>query len=550
MKKKIIFACMLLVFACMLCIGVMAQEATTYYLYDDGTALPEGENNISVSELYQQSETELGLFANLKDGDNIVIELQESISYTPTYGTMNNKPNESNCLKISAAATVTVRFNGYSWWFTRDDAYDAFAVYNEGATLNLIGTKAKNPDGTIKELGTNYKGSEINENIDTYSDFVIVYVAGGKLRCENLAAFCTEETIYQKESYLSGKAEVELVDCSILTNSSNMYTISLAGKGSSENNLRIDGGWYGSTCAHNLLDNSYIKNATVKLTATSTGNALILDSWKDRNIYNFPIEDSTIDGRYWGEGDANIIVGENSSFGAIYLKGDGTGGAYVELIDSTYASVDFAGKDGQLTVMTSQTCETAGTKTVYTNGGSTIDEQYSTQNPALGHEIDIENATGVVWENYFENGMYQGFCARCKVDTNEQEGTAKPLFENKGLSHAEYQDTTKSMTQGFKVNTEMLVYLENGYDFGIIATVNKDGGEIAPALDGTGVVSASFVKAGYSIFHVKVTNIPEASKDTKIVFCAYLVNGDKTYYLNNGTTAETVVGLDYTTVSK
>lgn len=550
MKKKIIFACMLLAFACMLCIGVMAQEATTYYLYDDGTALPEGENNISVSELYKQSDTEAGLFANLKDGDNIVIELKENISYTPTYGTMNNIPNESNCMRISVAANVTVKFNGYSWWFTSDDAYDAFVVYNEGATLNLIGTKAKNPDGTIKNMGTNYKGSEINENIDTYSDFVIVYIAGGKLHCENLAAFCTEESIYQKEGYVSGKVEVELVDCAIHTNATNMYTIGLAGKVNSNNNLRIDGGWYGSICAHNILDNSYIKNATVKLTATSHGNALIFDSWKGRNAYNFPIENSTIDGRYWGEGDSNIVVGKNSSFGTLYLKGDSSGGAYVELIDSTYTSVDFVGKDGQLTVMTSQTCETAGTKTVYTNGGSTIDEQYPTQNPALGHDIDAKTATGVEWENFFENGAYCGICVRCSVATKEVDGTASPLFENKGLSHAEYQDTTKSMTQGFKVNTEMLVYLAEGYDFGIIATVNKDGGEIAPALDGTGVVSASFLKAGFSIFHVKVTNIPDANKDTKIVFCAYLVNGGKTYYLNNGTTSETVVGLDYTTVSK
>jgi hypothetical protein len=178
-----------------------------------------------------------------------------------------------------------------------------------------------------------------------------------------------------------------------------------------------------------------------------------------------------------------------------------------------------------------------------------VDESYAEANKALGHIIDIENATGVVWENYFENGMYQGFCARCKVDTNEVEGTAKPLFENKGLSHAQYQDTTKSMTQGFKVNTEMLVYLAEGYDFGIIATINKDGGEITPTISGEGVVSASFAKASYSIFHVKVTNIPEANKDTKIVFCAYLVNGGKTYYLNDGTTSETIVGLDYTTVS-
>jgi hypothetical protein len=238
------------------------------------------------------------------------------------------------------------------------------------------------------------------------------------------------------------------------------------------------------------------------------------------------------------------------------LDGDSSGGALVVLIDCkwTYDSkkVNYGSRTGPVSTIiaiTSATCNSSATKTVYKSSGAVVDESYAEANKALGHEIDIENATGVVWENYFENGMYQGFCARCKADTNEVEGTAKPLFENKGLSHAQYQDTTKSMTQGFKVNTEMLVYLAEGYDFGIIATVNKDGGEITPTISGAGVVSASFAKASYSIFHVKVTNIPEANKDTKIVFCAYLVNGGKTYYLNDGTTSETIVGLDYTTVS-
>ncbi len=541
MKRKIIFACMFLLFACMLCIGVMAQEAT-YYLYDDGTTLPEGENNISVSELYQQSETEKGLFANLKDGDNIVIELQESISYTPTYGTMNNVPNQSNCLKISAAATVTVRFNGHSWWFTHNDAYDAFAVYNENATLNLIGTKAKNPDGTIKELGTNYKGSEINENIDVYSDFVIVYLAGGKLHCENLAAFCTEETIYQKDGFLSGKAEAEFIDCSMLTNAAGMYTIGLAGKASSNNNLRIDGGLYGSICAHNLLDNSYIKNATVKQTANS--NALYLDSWQDRNVYNFPVENSIIDGRYWGEGDSNIVVGKNSSFGTLYLKGDNSGGAYVELIDSTYTSVDFAGKDGQLTVMTSPTCETAGAKTVFNKDGSTPDAEYATLNPAKGHTI--ANGTSVSYTNYAANGYYTGVCDVCGKDGTEKTASAPALFESLGYSCI--SDGTYSVTQGYKINKEMLAFMSDGFEYGMIAYVNASGNAVSPK----GLQNSLDMKltANYDTFTMKVIGIPEANIETKIVFCAYVCDGENTYYIDNQATSTTVVGQSITTIKK
>ena len=537
MKKKIIFACMLLVFACMLCMGVMAQEAT-YYLYDDGTALPEGDNNISVSELYQQSETEAGLFANLKDGDNIVIELQESISYTPTYGTMNNVPNQSNCLKISAAATVTVKFNGYSWWFTRDDAYDAFVVYNENATLNLIGTKAKNPDGTIKELGTNYKGSEINENIDVYSDFVIVYLAGGKLHCENLAAYCTEETIYQKDGFLSGKAEAEFIDCSMLTNAAGMYTIGLAGKANSNNNLRIDGGLYGSICAHNILDNSYIKNATVKQTATWFANALIFDSWKGRNAYNFPVENSTIDGRYCSDGDSNIIVGKNSSFGTFYLGGDSSGGAYVELIDSTYTSVDFAGKDGQLTVMTSPTCEMAGAKTVYNKDGSTNDAEYATLNPAKGHTI--ADATDVLYENYSAKGYYIGVCSACGEEGAEKVASAPMLVENLGYSCIKESNLKYAVTQGYKINKEMLKYVSEDFEYGMVVYVNTTDSEIAPK-DLDDALAVEFT-TNYDTFKMKLFGVPEDCADLNLIFCAYVVENGEVFYLDNGTTSKSLVG--------
>lgn len=489
MKKRILFMLAFVVLACMLCISVMAQEAKTYYLYDDGSELPEGEDNISVSELYWQSETKTGLFANLKDGDNIVIELKESISYTPTAGTMNNVPNSSNCLRISTAATVTVKFNGYSWWFTHDKAYDAFVVYNEGATLNLIGTKAKNPDGTIKELGTNYRGSEINENIDVYSDFVIAYIAGGKLHCENLAAFCTEESIYQKEGYVNGRAEIEFVDCSIYTNSSSMYTLAIVGKGNSNNSLRIDGGRYGSICVHNPLNDSYIKNATVK--ATTQSNALYIDSWKDRNAYDFPVENSTLDGRYWGEGDSNIIVAKNSKLGVLYLKGDSSGGASVELTDSTYTSVDFAGKSGSLTIYVSPDCVNAGTKTDYDkdNTAGKLDTTYDA--PAIGHEASLDEIENVVYKSgYGANGTYICGCVRCDATGLEENGASAPkLITFKGFSTP--KDGAISLVVGYEVDTDAVEAFEDitkkEFTYGIVAAVGKNLGANEP-LDENGDV--------------------------------------------------------------
>ncbi len=554
MRKKILFACMFLALVCMLCMGVMAQEATTYYLYDDGTAIPEGENNISVSELYWQSETETGLFANLKDGDNVVIELKESIAYNPV-GTINNKPPESNCLRIGVAATVTVNFNGYSWWFTNSSGYDAFFVYNEGATLNLIGAKAKNPDGTIKEIGTDYTAAEINESIDVYSDFVVVYLGGGRLYCENLAASCREEAIYQKDGYLKGLAELELVDCSMLTRT-NMYTVGLSGKNNCNNNIRIDGGLYGSICAHNLLDNSYIKNATVKETAQ--GNALYIDSWKS-SIYDFPVENSTIDGRYWAEGDANVIVGKNSSFGIIYLRGDGSGGAFAELTDCTYESVDFTGNKGtgQLTVYTSPDCENAGTKTVYDINNTTgvVDESYEA--PAIGHKFDEAKITGVSYENYLTNGIYTSKCAVCDAENVvEKEGTAPALFTFKGYSTPE-NDGVYGIVMSYIANKDAIdkyVSLGNTIEYGVVVAAEGKLGASNP-LNENGEAVSSVVKAklenNYSAFDFRITDIGEDQRDIGLVFAAYVIANGKVVYLQGTSQLENgLVAYSYDTVPK
>ena len=105
------------------------------------------------------------------------------------------------------------------------------------------------------------------------------------------------------------------------------------------------------------------------------------------------------------------------------------------------------------------------------------------------------------------------------------------------------------MAQGFKINAHMKKFLDTGFDYGIIATVNKDGTEYSPSLNGEGVVSASFTDLDFEIFYIKMTNIPDEYKSTAVVFCAYLVNGENTYYLNNGETKKTVIGLSYNEVS-
>ena len=577
MKKILITFLIALSLICAFTVCVFAEEGTTeeYYIVQEynselATSLAEqGKNVVSIADLYYKGED--SFFYQFADGANVVMNFAENIAYTPIMTDVkNNDPVLSTALiHINSPITVTFKFNGYSWWITQGSSYYCgFRIENTGANVRFIGSHAGK---ATKQTVTPSKNEQTND-IDWYGDYVPIYLMAGNIYMENLRAFSRDEFIYQNAS---GQNRVvcthEFKNCSIDVSGSRV-ALGLEGGNTAPKIVKIDGGYYDGLAIHEPCAGTYIKNATIYGEHDSKGISgtfsLAVDSWSNYNSNDYvenpadiaavEVTNSVIESNLRSVTDGVYYKIVNSELKAGFkLDGDSSGGALAVLIDCiwTYDSekVDYGYRTGPVSTIiaiTSATCDSSATKTVYKSSGAVADESYAEANPALGHIIDIENATGVVWENYFENGMYQGFCARCKADTNEQEGTAKPLFENKGLSHAEYQDTTKSMTQGFKVNTEMLVYLENGYDFGIVATVNKAGGEIAPALDGTGVVSASFAKAGFSIFHVKVTNIPEANKDTKIVFCAYLVNGGKTYYLNDGTTSETIVGLDYTTVSK
>ena len=318
-----------------------------------------------------------------------------------------------------------------------------------------------------------------------------------------------------------------------------MYTISLGGKGGSNNNLRIDGGLYGSICLHNLLDNSYIKNATVM--QTGQGNALYIDSWKDRNAYNFPIENSVIDGRYWAEGDGNVIVGKNSSFGIIYLRGDGSGGAYAELTDCTYTSVDFTGNKGtgRLTVYTSPDCENAGTKTVYdiNNTAGIADESYAA--PALGHKLDETNITGVIYESYLAKGIYTSNCAVCNAENvREETGTAPALFACLGYSAQSYGDG--GILVGFGINSKAISEYTDitgkDFKFGLFAGRDTKLGENdAVNINGealSGIASIDYTERDFDIVEIKVVGFVTVDhKNANLALGLFVINGESISYI-------------------
>ena len=145
---------------------------------------------------------------------------------------------------------------------------------------------------------------------------------------------------------------------------------------------------------------------------------------------------------------------------------------------------------------------------------------------------------------YLEEGITRYGCKNCDHGTVS---TLDPLFESKGFSSTSY-DGKISIVQGFDINREAIdiYYSITGVKikFGVVATsVNKvqdgkPGTEMAE-----GVVATDFtdrVEVGFTRFEIKVSEIESANQSIGLYACAYVIEGDDTYYLSENTCGKTV----------
>lgn len=542
MKRKLLIVAMLVVLALSLfVISVSAEEmATTYYLVDDSSE-ETGDNILNVKDLYYQSEENKGFFANLKDGDNVVIELSEDISYEPTEGTFGNVPTTSNALRIAVSATVTVKFNGYSWWFTRvNGSYTGFVLAHPSAALNLVGNEDNDNirDMTNEEgyYTTGGKKSEEVGDIDIYNDYTLVYADAGSLSISNLSIVTKEEVLYTRSAIFSNaQLNVEFKNCSMY--SGNNRVIGCKDRGNNYGmKITIDGGYYESFYLANIID-THIKNASITGKTTST-YSIWIDSYQGVNVADFVVENSTIAYDIWSEGDSNVFKFYDTTLGTIYLQGDSSGGADAEFTNVTYSGVDFGTKkkDGTLTVYTRNDCLVAGTKTVITNTGSAPDEQYPIDNPALGHGFDANDITNIEYKNgYMSAGLCTSNCVRCDVaGIIEEESSASPLFSSLGYSKPE--NGTVGVAVSFKVNKDAIeIYkgvTSKSLEYGAVAaaydnlgdkTLLDDNGNIN-TLEKGGVIKAPVSQANVTSLTLKITGFTkEEHKDVKLVLGAYVI---------------------------
>ena len=163
---------------------------------------------------------------------------------------------------------------------------------------------------------------------------------------------------------------------------------------------------------------------------------------------------------------------------------------------------------------------------------------------------DMERTESIVYENYFEKGVFAGLCQIC---SSPLQGEAVPaLFVSMGISAKTFGDDV-GLVQGYQVNREAIeayrVYAPD-FNFGVLAYANVGGTVVAPKPGDDKVVDVIFDNAANSYVEVKVTGIPVDFRNTPIVFCIYATDGGKLYYLDNGTTSETIVGTRYESIDK
>ena len=159
---------------------------------------------------------------------------------------------------------------------------------------------------------------------------------------------------------------------------------------------------------------------------------------------------------------------------------------------------------------------------------------------------DHNRNEATVYTNYFEAGVYTCSCKNegCYYSVEEE---TMPLFVSRGVS-AKTFGTDIGLIQGYWINKNAIDEYKSGapdFNFGILAYANVGGGAVEPKPGQDKVIDVIFDSSANDFLEVKVIGIPADCVDTAVVFCVYVKEGDKFFYLDNGNTTDTVVGHKY-----
>ena len=171
---------------------------------------------------------------------------------------------------------------------------------------------------------------------------------------------------------------------------------------------------------------------------------------------------------------------------------------------------------------------------------------------ALGHSYTVD--LGAYYVSYMEDSYYCTGCVRCDSVENGEKAFGA-LFVYYGYSCTEEAiGGSYSMSQFYGVNADAVEaytsYTGKTFEYGLVAS-----GASNPlsCVDGNLVVAdKSFTKDSktfaHNFFGIKINGMSEKDLTTAIVFCAYVLDGDRVAYLDAGETTGTVSGTTYESV--
>lgn len=235
-------------------------------------------------------------------------------------------------------------------------------------------------------------------------------------------------------------------------------------------------------------------------------------------------------------------------------------------------TIVFCHAEGNTSHLKEKTIETEATCTLAAGThdlcfcGYAISSKIVEGSKPLGHDSEgaqltiaypvITDANGNELINYFANAVHSYVCQRegCGASVNSTvEGTA--LFTEKGYSK---EEGGNSFTYGISLNKSAEKAYKNAgntvsYGFIIGVVPENATGEIVNA-DGTSALSnyiqvdfATTQYENFSIYNVRMLDLSEAQKSTKIYCCAYIIDNGTVSYIGESIT-KTALSVSYNDV--
>ena len=128
------------------------------------------------------------------------------------------------------------------------------------------------------------------------------------------------------------------------------------------------------------------------------------------------------------------------------------------------------------------------------------------------------------------------------------------IFTYYGYSYTEAPiNGTYSMSQFYGFNESVLAKYtaKTGAEFEFGLVVSSVDNPLSSELLGTNkVLVATQEQINHNYFDVKLYGITEGHIDSEIVFCAFVKDGGKIFYLDNGITSETIEGKSFNQIKQ